>query len=184
MIIQSLEKLIVNGKELSESEVQKMDTEIESARSAQRFGTRPARRGMDAYEQEVHKRDMIAGRKAGLDSPWRQVMERFDFVWYEPSQLDKLLGKQVVIPKTLEGVPDPSSIRARDVQNQNLWFHRPHPEAQWRNDLHRQIPKENQLAFTESDLLGLFTGPESFATWIEEHFLQIRMRRAGLVRAR
>lgn len=184
MIIQSLEKLIVNGRELSNAEVGKMDAEIERSRSAQKFGTERRARGMDQQEIAEHRKDQIAGRRAGPDSPWRQVMERYGFVWYEPEQLDKLLGRQVVIPKTLEGIPDPASLRARDVRNLASWFHRNHKEGQWRNDLHQQIPRDARLAFAEVDLLGLFAGPESFAKWIEEYTMELRMKRAGLVRVR
>lgn len=184
MLIQSLEKLIVNGRELSDREVGEMDAEIEKSRHAQRFGREERKRGLDAYEKAEHVKDQVRGRSAGPDSPWRQVMERYDFVYYPARELDRLLGKQVTIPPELRGIPDMASLRAQDVQNQHLWFKQEHPDAQWRNDLHRPIPKFLRLAFTENDLLGLFEGPESFARWIEDHLLQIRLNRLGLVRAR
>lgn len=185
MKIESLERLIVNGRELSATEVGRIDAEIEKSRMAQRSGReRSVERGLDRQDREEHRKDLIAGRKAGPDSPWKQVMESHQFVWYPPTELDRLLGMQRLIPKSLEGVPDVASLRSRDVPNQHLWSFRPHPEGQWRNDLHRSIDRAFRLAFTESDLLGLFASPADFALWIEEHFLNLRMGRAGLVRAR
>lgn len=125
--------------------------------------SRPDPRDIREYDQ-----DRIAGRDRKPEI-WVPVMERHGFRWFEPEELDRVIGMQSVVPD----VATEAGVTA--------YWKRPNKEGMWRR--HKSVPSEGimALAFTLPDLISSFGTPEKFAEWIEDIQTRARARHAGIV---
>lgn len=126
----------------------------------------------EAYDVRERTRDSVRGRSASPDHPgWRSVMGRHHFTWFPPEVLTKVVGPQAVIQSHQRQVLDISELREEVGYTDPLTgkvhrgtvSYRPHTVGQWRRT------KPTAEAFSEQDLVTLFSGPENFAEWIREH---------------
>jgi hypothetical protein len=178
-------KVIVLGRELSDAEVRQMDRSIERVVDDVHFG-RPeknAKKAPDPYEINEHERDFLKGRDADPTGYWRQVMEYHGFVWLEPEQLNRMVGRQKYVPSTLDGLHDRFG---RDVPNSRLYWTRPHTVGQWRyvpGSGKAPHPALRRCAFTMADLVALYRdSPAEFDRWAKETIEKWRRKRLGLRR--
>lgn len=115
---------------------------------------------------------------------WQPVMEYHSFAWYEPTDLDRLVGPLRFTPRHLKDLTDSYG---RPLRLEGVWAERPHSEGQWRNDLkpdHWRIPAKLKMAFTIYDLVTLFRTPEAFDQWFRDQVRLARAARAGIKLAR
>jgi hypothetical protein len=128
---------------------------------------------VDPYDIRQHNLDALKGAQQKPEI-WNQVMEYHGFTWYEPSELDRLVGPMRVIPSSLKGLVD---ARGLEIRNSSLYQHQRHKVGQWRRDRPHPIP----LAYTIEDLCALFQTPEAFDGWIKDHESKIRLGKLGIV---
>ncbi|TAL42836.1 MAG: hypothetical protein EPN91_07510 [Salinibacterium sp.] len=114
---------------------------------------------IDPYDKREAERDIVRGRDKDATA-WRSVMEYFGFRWFEPHELDRVIGPQAVL----------AGIEGADA----LYWQRNHTEGQWRSNKRR-------MAFTLKELAANYVTPEAFASWLEDHDLRKAAARAGLV---
>lgn len=135
---------------------------------------------VDPYDIRQVRADAMkdAGKRP---DDWRQVMEHYDFVWYEPSQLDRIFGLATFIPRDIPNIYDEFG---RPVRNEAMYFQKPREHGEWRNDQRPdsyRIPAQLQMAFTLQDLVTGFKTPAVFSTWFTDQIRLVKAKRAGLL---
>lgn len=182
--------VFVDGRELSAAEVAAMDSKIERVREDVQAG-RPevgALRPVDPYDLAAYKRDVLKRRDLDVDGYWAQVMTFWGFTWLEPAELDRVVGKQQIIPSRINGLIGEKihDQYGREIPNTNLYWTKSHELGQWRSDQGtRRPPREllgidgRAMAFTMEDLVGNFGSPQAFDDWAKD-----RVRKTKIALAR
>jgi len=129
---------------------------------------------IDPRDVLAHEEDVLQHRHEDRNGYWKQVMEFYGFTWFEPKQLDEMVGPKKIIPSSLEPLAGEKlwDKYGRPVANTRLYWTQSHTEGQWRSDAGSRLDRcpmaLRGLAFTMKDLASSFESPEKFDQWAKQ----------------
>lgn len=144
---------------------------------------------VDRKDIEAYQLDVLEGAHEDRSGYWQQVMEHFGFTWFEPAQLDRLLGPKVVIPSVLAPLAGEKlwDRYGRPIPNARLYWTENHTEGQWRSDAGARLDRcpaaLRGLGFTMKDLASSFESPQKFDAWARDVVRKKALARERRVRA-